>query len=53
MKIVGMVANAFVFVICTGLCGRYIEKRDWDKSVFWFLLALATILYAVKSMPPF
>jgi hypothetical protein len=44
-------ASAIAFAVLTKRCGKSIDKRDWEGSVFWFLLALATILYAVKSAP--
>jgi hypothetical protein len=50
---VGFLVNGLVFVILTNRCGKSIGKRDWEPSVFWFLLALATILYAVKNAPPY
>ena len=42
-----------VFAVLTNRCGKSIEKRDWDGSVAYFLLALGTILTIVKNIPPF
>jgi predicted cobalt transporter CbtA len=50
---IGWIANAIGFAVLVKLCGRSIGKRDWEQSVFWFLLALGTIMYAVKSTPSF
>ena len=52
-KSLGWIVNIVVFVILTELCGRSIERRKWDQSVAYFLLALGTILYLVKSTPAF
>jgi hypothetical protein len=46
-------ANLAVFVFFTNRCGKSIEKRDWEQSVAYFLLALGTILYLVKNTPTF
>jgi hypothetical protein len=53
LKTVGWVANAAAFTYLTSRCGKSIGKRDWSQSVFWFLLALAIILYAVKNAASF
>jgi peptidoglycan biosynthesis protein MviN/MurJ (putative lipid II flippase) len=50
---IGWLANALVFAYLTRRCGKSIDKRDWEQTVFWGLLALATIMYAVKSAPLF
>jgi hypothetical protein len=48
---IGWIANAVVFAALAKLCGKSIGKHDWEQSVFWFLLAFGTIMYAVKSTP--
>lgn len=53
MKTLGWLANMAVFVIFTNRCGKSIEKRNWEQSVAYFLLALGTILYLVKNTPTF
>lgn len=53
MKTLGWLASMAVFVFLTNRCGKSIEKRDWEQSVAYFLLALGTILYLVKNTPPF
>lgn len=53
MKTLGLLANLVVFVILTNRCGKSIEKRNWEQSVAYFLLALGTILYLVKNTPTF
>jgi hypothetical protein len=50
---IGWLANMAAFIFLTNRCGKSIGKRDWEQSVFWFLLALGIILYAVKSAPLF
>jgi hypothetical protein len=52
MKTLPFWACAIAFIVQVNRCGKSIDKRDWGQSVFWFLLALATILYTVKSAPP-
>jgi len=52
-KTIGFVASAIALVYLTNRCGKSIEKQNWEASVFWFLLALAIILYAVKNAPSF
>jgi len=41
MKALWSLVNLVVFVILTSLCGKSIEKRDWEKSVARAPLALA------------
>ena len=50
---IGWVVNGLVFVYLTHRCGKSIDKRDWEETVFWGLLALGTIMYAVKTAAPF
>jgi chromate transport protein ChrA len=53
MKTLPFLLNMMVFVVLTMLCGKSIEKRNWERSVTYFLLALGTIMYLVKNTPPF
>jgi hypothetical protein len=53
MKALPWLANMAVFLFLTNRCGKGIEKRNWEQSVAYFLLALGTILYLVKNTPPF
>jgi hypothetical protein len=53
MKTFEWVAMMAVFVFLTNRCGKSIEKRDWEQSVAYFLLALGLILVMVKNTPSF
>jgi hypothetical protein len=53
MRTLGWLANMAVFVLLANHCGKSIEKRNWEQSVAYFLLALGTILYLVKNTPTF
>jgi len=39
------------FLYATDACGENIEKKDWRKSVTWFLIALGMVLSLVKNTP--
>lgn len=52
-KSIGIFVSLTVFLLLTTMCGRSIEKRNWERSVEYFLLALGTILYLVKNAPTF
>jgi hypothetical protein len=53
MKTAGWLVSMAAFVVLTNRCGKSIEKRSWEQSVAYFLLALGTILYLVKNTPTF
>jgi hypothetical protein len=53
MNTLGWLVRMAVFVTMTNRCGKSIEKRNWEQSVAYFLLALGTILYLVKNAPTF
>jgi hypothetical protein len=53
LKSLGWLVNLALFMFLANRCGKSIEKRNWEQSVEYFLLALGTILYLVKITPPF
>jgi hypothetical protein len=53
MKAFELGFTALVFYLMTELCGRNIEKRNWQQSVMYFLLALGVLLTLVRNTPPF